>query len=128
MNVPRLIADNIGLKLVSLVIASLFWLYVIVGREGEIRAKVPVYLVNMSDQVTMVAKPPSTVEVDIRGNRIHLMTLDPGSLRLDLDMRGVEEGTVQFSNLESVLKTGRGVRVTRVYPGRMEVSVAKLRH
>ena len=128
MNFPPIIANNFSLKLVSVVMASLFWLYVVAGRDSEKRLQVPVEIINLAGNLTLVEKPPERLEVDLSGSRLALLTVRPESLRLLLDMSEVGEGTVLFTNLENGVRVGSGLRVTRVYPGRIELTVAAKLH
>jgi len=125
MTLPALITNNLELKIVSVVMASLFWLYVTAGREAETRVQVPVHLVNLADGLACADKVPNHLDLDVKGSRFALMALRPDTLRVALDMNGVGEGSVAFTNLEQVVRMGSGIRITRVYPGRIELVVVR---
>lgn len=125
MNLRALYTRNLELKLVSLVIASLFWLYVEVGHDGRERVSVPVSIANLSPGLALQGGLPPSVEIDLQGSLIDLMKIRSGELRLVLDMTGVGEGKVSFVSLETGVKFGAGVRATRIYPSSIEVTVVK---
>jgi|PlaIllAssembly_1097288.scaffolds.fasta_scaffold55152_2 hypothetical protein len=125
MNLPLVVTRNAGLKVASLVIASLFWLYVDAGRYGQARLQVPVVLTGLPDDMAVSEKPPPRVEVVMGGSRLALMALRPGSIRLTLDMSGLREGSVSFTNLENLVSTANALQVTRVYPSRIELVLAR---
>ena len=125
MTLPSFITNNLELKIVAVVMASLFWLYVTAGREAETRVQLPVHLVNLADGLTCADKVPTHLDLELTGSRLALMALRPDTLRVTLDMNGVGEGNVAFTNLEQVVRIGRGIRVTRVYPGRIELVVVR---
>lgn len=125
MTLPALITNNLEIKIVSVVMASLFWLYVTAGRETETRVQVPVHLVNLADGLACADKVPNHLDLDVKGSRFALMALRPDTLRVALDMTGVGEGSVAFTNLEQVVRMGSGIRITRVYPGRIELVVVR---
>jgi hypothetical protein len=125
MNLPPIVTRNAGLKVASLVIASLFWLYVDAGRFGQARFQVPVVLTGLPDDMAVSGEPPARVDVDMGGSRLALMALRPGSLRLTLDMSGLREGPVSFTNLEKLVSTANALQVTRVYPSRIELVLAR---
>lgn len=125
MTFPSLLTNNLGLKIVAVVMASLFWLYVTSGREAETRVQVPVHLVNLADGLICVNKVPAHLDLELTGSRLALMALRIDTLRVALDMNGVGEGSVAFTNLEQVVRIGRGIRVTRVYPSRIELVVVR---
>ncbi|GAM11362.1 hypothetical protein OR1_03676 [Geobacter sp. OR-1] len=126
MNLPDFIANNLSLKIVSLVMGSLFWLYVMAGKDAETRVQVPVVMINLDSGLTIVDKPPVALDVELRGSRLSLMTLRKDSLRLILDMAGVREGSVSFTNLDKTLISDSRIRVTRIYPAHIELSLARL--
>lgn len=125
MTLPALLTNNLELKIVSVVMASLFWLYVTAGRETETRVQVPLHLVNLADGLACADKVPNHLDLDVKGSRFALMALRPDTLRVALDMNGVGEGSVAFTNLEQVVRMGSGIRITRVYPGRIELVVVR---
>jgi YbbR domain-containing protein len=126
MKLPLLISKNLSLKIVSVVIASLFWLYVMAAKETEKSVQVPVEIVNLDDSLTIVDKPPALLDVELRGDRLSLLTLSKDSLKLVLDMKSVKEGNVSFSNLEKAVMSNNRIRVTRVYPARIEITLSRL--
>ncbi|MBT0664598.1 hypothetical protein KI809_09835 [Geobacter pelophilus] len=126
MNLPPFIANNLLLKIVSVVMASLFWLYVMAGKDAELRVQVPVVLVNLGNNLTIVDKPPVSLDVELHGSRLALLALRKESLRLVLDMDGVKEGSVSFSNLDKALIADSRVRVTRISPAHIELTLAKV--
>lgn len=126
MKLPPIIADNLSLKIVSVVMASLFWLYVMARTETTMRLQVPVLLSGLDPELTIVEKPPPFLDVELRGDRLSLMTISRGSLRVVLDMEGVKGGSVAFSEMEKGLIPDSRVRVTRVYPAKIEITVARI--
>lgn len=125
MNLKALYSRNLGLKLVSLVIASLLWLYVELGSDGNSHVSVPVTISNLAPGLSLQGEIPAKVEMDLRGSRIDLMKINSADLRILLDMSGVKEGVVTFDSLDKAVRLGRGVRTTRVYPSAIELKVAR---
>jgi YbbR domain-containing protein len=125
MNLKALCSRNLGLKLVSLVIASLFWLYVEVGRDGNSRVSVPVSIANLAPGLSLHGDIPDHVEMDLHGSRIDLMKVRSGNLRVVLDLSGVGEGVVSFVSLDKAVRLGHGVQTTRVYPSAIELKVTR---
>ncbi len=123
MNLSPLLTHNYEMKLVSVVVASLFWLYVLSGGEVETRVQVPVVYSGLADGLTLVEKPPEILDVEMRGSRLALLKLKTESPRAVLDLSGVRDGFVTFANLESAVQGVKGFRITRIYPGRIDLSV-----
>lgn len=125
MRLSETVANNLSLKIISVVMASLFWLYVMAGTDIETRVQVPVLLSKLDPALTVVGMPPPFVDLELRGDRLSLLTLSKDSLKVVLDMEGVKEGSVLFTDLEKSLISDRRVRVARVYPAKMEITVAR---
>lgn len=126
MNLPRYISGNLQLKIVSVVMASLLWLYVMAGKDVEKRVQIPVIFANLDDSLTVIDKPPAVLDVELKGDRLSLLSLSEESLQLVLDMKGVHEGAVSFTNLEKSLIPDSRVRVTRIHPARIDISLARV--
>ncbi len=124
MNLPPVITHNYEIKLVSVVMASLFWLYVMAGGDVVTRVQVPVIYSGLADGLMVLEKPLETLDVEMRGSRLSLLMLRSGNTRAVLDLSGVSQGSVSFVNLESAVQGAKGFRVTRVNPGRIELSIA----
>ena len=126
MKIPSAISDNFELKLVSVVLASLLWLYVVAGKEGDISVQVPVVYANLADGLTIVRKPPDHIDLILRGNRLAIFSLNRAALCVTLDMSGVGEGTVSFSHLEKNVNIGTMLKVSRIYPAQVDVTLARI--
>jgi len=126
MKFPLIPIDNLSLKIVSVVMASLLWLYVMAGKDIEKRVQVPVILKNLDDSLTIIDKPPVSIDIELRGNRLSMLTMSKDSIKLILDMEGVKEGTVLFSNLEKTLISDNRVRVFRIFPSKIEMTLARI--
>lgn len=126
MKIPLFIAVNLPLKVMSVVMASLLWLYVMAGKDIEKRVQIPVVFANLDDSLTVIDKPPPFLDVELKGDRLAFMTLSEDTMKLVLDMKGVSEGAVSFQYLEKSLNLHSRVRVARIHPARIEISLARV--
>jgi len=126
MKYSAVITGNPTLRIVSVVMAVLLWIYVMAGKDSEMKIKVPVLFTNLHDSLTVVDKPPVTLDVVLKGDWLSLMMLSKESMKLVVDMQGVGEGTVSYSNLETALVSDSRVHVTRVQPARIEITLARI--
>ena len=125
MNVREMLAHNLGLKILSLFLAVMLWLFVAAGMEAEIGLSLPVVFTHLSSDLAVVNQPPARLDVRLAGPRILLLKLKAAQLPVLLDLQGVREGTTGFPAVEMAIRVPEGVRVTRVTPAAIEVRLAK---
>lgn len=120
----RLFADNIVLKIASLVIAvSLF--VVVRGDKGrEIEVQVPVVLANIAENDVFVGEMPQTVQVRVRDRWSRLARLLEKNLTpYRVDIRGFTNGSVYVFDREHIKNVLgiEGITVLAVYPSEFTV-------
>jgi YbbR domain-containing protein len=119
------VTKNLGLKALSLLLAALLWLFVAADRESEREIAVPVVYRNLSPALAIVNKPPSRLDLWVAGPKIMLMRLNADRLTIFLDLKNAGEGATSFPGPEKAVHLPEGVRVTRVTPASVEVSLAR---
>ena len=119
------LTENIGLKVLSLLLAGLLWLSVTAAREGEVAVKVPVRIRNLAPRFVLATSVPGSIELRIAGPKIRLLHLAKERLYADLDLQGVGEGGVAFVELARTVALPGGLRVTRVNPATIELKLVK---
>ncbi len=125
MKIREMLTHNLGLKTLSLFLAAVLWLFVSSGREAETELSLPVVLTNIPPGMTVTNRPPSRIDVRLAGPRILLLRLDARRLPVVLDLKGAGEGTTGFPEVEKGLRIPYGLRVTRVTPATVAVTLAK---
>jgi hypothetical protein len=124
MNVPET-GSNLTLKLLSLAVALLLWLFVSYGRETTLSLQVPVQMGQLSSGLVLAGGLPASVAVTVSGPKILVRRLADQSPRLALDLEGVHEGKVVFPDLAKLLHLPAGVHVIRIYPAALELHLEK---
>jgi len=119
------VTENIGLKALALLLAVVLWFSVAMSQDGTAELTVPVLLKDMSPQLTVADTPPSAIKLEIAGPRIVLMKLGRERLTATLDLKGVGEGAVAFTNLDRTVRLESGLRVIRVQPSMLELTLVK---
>ena len=125
MSVADTIRENAGLKALSFLLAGVLWFTLAYRQEAEMKVTVPVVLRNVPPQLAVAVSPPRSIEVEISGPKIVLVTLDKKRLVATLDLGGATLGTVAFTNLDRTVHLGRGLRVMRVQPATIELKLVK---
>ena len=125
MSLTDIFKRNLGLKALSLVLATLLWFSITFGRDEQVRLTVPVVLKNIPPHLSVAGSPPTALEVDVSGPKILLVNLAHERLSATLDLGGVGEGTVSFVNLDKTVRLWSGLRVIRVQPAALELKLVK---
>lgn len=118
--------ENWTLKLLSLVIAVILWTFLMGERHLEVGYTVPLELDNVPEGLMVASEVPTLVDVRLSGSRTRLSRLGPSDLRLTLDLDELDPGPTTFRRLEERLALPGGVRVTRLSPNSVEVTLERV--
>ncbi len=91
---------NVGTKISALVLALVVWSYFFAVREGisftmgttKLLSEVPVQVLESPLSMLDVRVSPDRVEVVVRGPRDLIGGLEPGDLKVFVEVRGLEKG------------------------------------
>ncbi len=123
VNWRRLATDNLAAKILSLAMAVIFWFTVTIEKETVKNFPVPVRIVNIPSGLALGVVPPRNIDVTVAGPAVLFLAhpLPRGPVTLDLQKTG--KGTVEFSNLGSLVRVPAGVRVISVFPSRLGIEL-----
>ena len=120
---------HVGLKIVSLVLATLLWLVVSGEQTVERALRVPLEFTNLPSQLEFVGEPLTTVDVRVRGSSGTLSRIAAGELSAVLDVRTARAGDRLFHLTAEDVRAPFGVEVVQVTPTsvslKFEESVSK---
>jgi len=117
MNLLRgLLFDNIGLKLVALLMAVLVYLNVYTDRPATLMMSFPLQLADLSDSLSLSGPVPSVVQAELRATGKQLIRLRMTEPRLRVSLAGVGTGRFERSLSQEDLPIGalEGVSVERL--------------
>jgi YbbR domain-containing protein len=112
----RVFTENRGLKITSLLIAVLLWMFVIGEKQSDVELTVPLSLVNLSSDLVITSRVPGSVSVRVTGPRTIVASISPKQYGLTMDLKGIQPGTSSFEILPSRFGFPRGVEVTGISP------------
>ena len=123
---------NIGLKLVSLVLACILWWYVSVPRREPVRERAMtaslVFAGMPSGLVITTPDVRGTVSVRVRGPRSELRLLASQSLEASADLRSVTKpGEVEITIRPQHINVPESVEVVAIDPNKVRFRVEELR-
>lgn len=107
---------HFGLKVLSIALAGAIWLTVGDQRAVERTMRVPLEYHNLPTRLELMASPPDTVEVRLRGPSGSIGRLQPGEVVAVLDLTAARPGTRLFHLLTDEVRVPYGVSVAQVAP------------
>jgi YbbR domain-containing protein len=94
----RLFCDNLGIKIVALLMAGVLWFYAVSEQEQTKTLDVPVELTGLEGgRVQVAGKIPDTVKVTVQGKGSDLFRLTGEDLCAAIDLRNQPEGEVSVA-------------------------------
>ncbi len=123
MTMREKLAADLGLKLLALALAIALWLYVTGGKDTELAVEVPVKVINLAPGVALATQPPARLDVRVAGPALILRRLRPDKMVVSLDMRRVQAGSVAFPALDRLVPVPAGIRVVRISPAAIQLTV-----
>lgn len=121
-----LLTENLGLKVLSVLFAFLFWAFVKGSTQAEMTVKVPVEVNKVPSGLVVVDLDPAEVGVRLRGLNSRLKGLTPQEVRLRVDLKGVQPGLNTFLLLPQMVKAPAGIEVVAVSPSELKVRVSQV--
>jgi len=113
---------RLGLKLVSLILATLLWIVVSGEQVVERALRIPLEFLNQPANLEMVGEPPTVVDVRVRGSSGVLSRIAPGELVAVLDVRAARPGQRLFHLSGSDVLAPFGVEVVQVTPSSLSMN------
>ncbi len=111
-----MLAENWGLKVVSLALSVTLWLFVMGEKSSEVTLSAPLELTRVPSNLVLVSPVPPSVRVRLNGPSPLLATVSPQRLTVRLDLDGMQPGISAFEILPARLDLPRGVEVTYLSP------------
>jgi YbbR domain-containing protein len=123
---------NLGLKVVSLLLACTLWWYVSLPRREEVRERVvtaSLSLVGMPSYLVITTPDiRSTVSVRVRGRKSDLRLLASQSLEASADLSAVNKpGEVEITIRPQHINVPEGIEVVSIEPPKVRFRVEQLR-
>jgi len=119
--------QNLGLRIISLLLAIGLWIFVNAGQHSSVEAfNIPVSYRGLPTSFVITNEHPDFVKIQISGPQTLLSLVDPSRLVLKLDLSGVGIGQASFKiGLES-FNVPRGTAVTSISPSQIVLDLDKI--
>jgi YbbR domain-containing protein len=121
---------HIGLKIISIALASALWLVVSGEQIVERALRIPLEFTNLPSQLEVVGDAPTVVDVRIRGSSGALSRIGSGELVAVVDLHNAKAGQRLFHLTGADVRAPFGIDVVQVTPSnvsmRFDASVTKV--
>ncbi len=114
------LAHNLGLKLLSIVLAVILWALVVGEQKVDVVMTTPLEL-NLPDNLALVNDPPDTVEIHLRGPRTLVTTLSRRDIVPNVLPARYAEGENIIQLRRDAIRVPRGIQVMDVTPPRIRL-------
>lgn len=114
---------SFGVKVLSVILATLLWATVSRDQVVERSIQVPIEFQNIPEGLEIVSDTPVDADVRVRGTSSLLGRLQPGDVVAVLDLRGARPGERLFHLLADEVRTPFGISVTQVTPPTVSLSI-----
>lgn len=113
--------DNLGLKLLAVVLAICLWAVVVGEQKVEVTMNLPLEIKGLPREMVMVNEPTDLLEVRVRGPKTLVSTLSPSEIVLEGLARNFVEGENFIALRPEMVHVPRGIEVVNITPYRVRV-------
>lgn len=118
----RLFVDNIGYKLISLLLSTGLWLAVARAPMAEIEMRVPIEFRNLPSNLEIDSASFTEAQVRLRGPARVLHSISPADIRAEIDLNNVQPGDRTFPLTPRHIEVPDDVQVEQIIPGEFHLS------
>ena len=123
----KFLTENWTLKLISLGLALLLWMFIMGERRLEVGYPVPLELQSLPKGLMVANEVPSLIDVRVSGPRTLLSKISPNDISIVVDLADLKPGLTTFKRLEERLNLPSGLRVTRLSPSFIDLKLERIK-
>ena len=119
----QLITRNPGLKVISLVLAIILWLFIRSETGGEVGIVAPFEFHGLSSNLIVTRVSEETINVRINGSLSQLERLSTKEVRARIDLSGAKPGLNSFDILPRNITVPQGLAINQISPSSIKVEL-----
>jgi YbbR domain-containing protein len=118
----RIFVHNLGLKLVSLLLAIGLWTVVARDPIAEVEMKVPIEFHNLPDNLEIDSASFTEAQIRVRGPERVIHRLQAADLHAEIDLASVRPGERTFDLTGRQVRVPQDMEVVQIIPGQFHLS------
>jgi YbbR domain-containing protein len=119
----RMLLNNLGLKVLSLLFAIIIWFFISAKGGVERTLDVPIEYINIPPGHEILKKHTEAVKVSIFGSERVLRTIKPEDLKLYIDLRDALPGKFSYSIKKGDISVPQSLSVFNITPKTITVTI-----
>jgi YbbR domain-containing protein len=121
---PRFLFAHWELKLIALLVAFTLWFFVATSEQAQVALASPVEYSGLDPSLVLVGGQREAVDIEIRAVRSVVARLGPETVRVRLDLAGLQAGESVVDVTPSDVQAPPGATVRRITPARLYLVAA----
>jgi len=121
----KIFLENLGLKIVSVLLAIVLWIFVTSRGQAEMSIDVPLEFANIPQGLEMVNHNVKMVTLTIKAQEGLIKNLQPSSVRVSVDLSKAKKGEGLYYVQRDNVKIPHGFVVTSIEPSAVKVITAE---
>jgi YbbR domain-containing protein len=130
MKIKKILTENLGVKLIALVVAVFIWFNASGQQEVARIRTIPLVVENLPDSLTITGRGiPSQVEISVRGTKRQLLTMGFKRVHLVIDLTGAEPGRQRVTLTSNHIRLPGGIdrrQVSVISPGNVDLNLESI--
>ena len=121
----RIFLENLGLKIASVLLAIVLWIFVTSRGQSEMSIDVPLQFNDIPVGLEMVNHNIKMVTLTVKGHEGLIKNLKPSDVRVSIDLSKAKKGEGIYYIHRDNIKIPHGLTVTSIDPSSVKVATAE---
>lgn len=117
--------DNLGIKILSLVLAVILWIFVTSQERSEVGFSIPIQLKNIPESLEILRTSAEYMNVRISGPGAIIKGITPQQVQVTIDLKDAKEGQTYYQISQGDISLPKGVEPSRISPNDITIEMEK---
>lgn len=117
--------DNLGIKIFSLILAIILWIFVTSQERSEVGFSLPLQFKNIPESLEILRSSAEYLNVRISGPGAIVKGITPQQVQVTIDLKNAKEGQTYYQISQSDIPLPKGVELSRISPKDITVEMEK---
>lgn len=123
MRIRKVLFENLGLKIASVIFSIVLWMFVTSRGQSEVSLDVPIEFRNIPSGYEIVSYSVKNVNVNIKGQERLIKSVKPSDVHVYVDLKKAKKGENLYYISSDDIELSRAFTVTNVKPSYIRIFV-----